>query len=521
MSEERPNVADPGSRWLFASPHDLFIWGRIRANSPQLAELAAEVRDRLPTAEPLMDDLFAALYRLDVRWLPGGATDETVEINRPILDRVLTSPSYHRLHPDIAGNEGDAILVLDAFTRAFAASLDPELVELLDAESAFHGEKKRLEAEAQAISDLMSARARPRRAHSTGSKGPEEMTNPERKARLAELAAEMEDLEHQFHTSFKLRRARAELRQYLDGADVPGELARIRQTLDEFHAALVTWGRESGPELPLALEDRLVLFRHFAADERLRRATESLGRAHYQAVGAHRALTRAAPFQISDLRLGDDLTALVPSEAVLLTDPVGEFEFYRRYADHELLIRHHELRGEPSRGPILVLVDESGSMAGDRERVAKAIALALVGIAGADRRDAALLEFSSHGQLRISHFPAGESDLSAVVECLTHFFGGGTDFDAPIGAALRLTEREPRYATADLVIISDGEAPLHPDTVAALEAAKVSGARLFAICVGVDDATFRDVATRTWPAVDLVGAEHDGSLVGELVAAVH
>jgi uncharacterized protein with von Willebrand factor type A (vWA) domain len=509
------------ARWVFASPHDLFVWTRHRRASARLTELAAEIEPMVPTAEPLMIDLFAAFYRHDVRWVPGGATDARVEVNRTILDRVLSSPSYHRLHPDIAGSESDAILVLDAFVRAFASSLDPEMVEFLDAEAGFHAEKARLESEAEAISELVSSKARSRRPTNAGEHSPEEMSTAERRARLAELAAEIEELEYSYRTDFKLRRARAELRQHLDEADVPAQIEAVRDALEEFHQALVTWGNERTPEVVLELDDRLALFRQYFSDARLRRATELLGRANYQAVGAHRTLTRAAPVQISGLALGDDLAALVPSEAVFLVDPDTELEFMRRYAEQELLIRTYELRGEPSRGPVVVLVDESASMAGDRATMAKALALALIGIAGADSREAALIEFSSHGQLRLTHFAPREQDLAQVVEVLTHFFGGGTDFDAPLMAALDLAASDPRYLKADLVIVSDGEAPLHPATVAALLAARDQGARLFAVCVGVDDDTFAQVATRTWPAADLIGEIDDPKLLPDLVAAIH
>lgn len=509
------------ARWVFASPHDLFVWTRNRRTSTRLIELAQEVSARVPSAEPLMADLFAAFYRYDVRWVPGGATDPRVEVNRAIIDRVLASPSYHRLHPDIAGSEVDAILVLDAFVRAFAAALDPEMVEFLDAEAGFHAEKGRLEQEAEAIGELLSSRSRVKRSNVPGERSPEEMSVAERRTRLAELAAQIEELEYSYRTDFKLRRARAELRQHIDEADVPAKMTEVSDALEDFHQALITWGNERGPEVPLDLDERLALFRHYLEDPRLRRATQLLGRANYQAVGAHRTLTRAAPVAIAGLALGNDLTMLVPSEAVFLLDPDLETEFLRRYAEHELMVRTYELRGEPGRGPVIVLVDESSSMAGDRVTMAKALGLALIGIASADSRDAALIEFSSHGQLRVAHFSPHDQDVAKVAEALTHFFGGGTDFDAPLMAALDLVASDARYAKADLVIISDGEATLHPDTVKALRAARDEGARLFAVCVGVDDDTFAEVASRTWPAADLIGEIEDPQLLPDLVAAIH
>jgi uncharacterized protein with von Willebrand factor type A (vWA) domain len=527
--EEQFSLPPRESCWLYASPHDLFLWERARRSSARLEELVSEVGPKIPTAEPLMADLFCAFYRYDVSWEAAGASDPMVDIDRAILDRVLTSPSYHRLHPGIAGDEGDAIMVLDAFTRAFAASLDPELVEFLDAETSFHGEKQRLEAEASALQELIEGQVQPRRREPSERPTPENMTKAERRDRLAELATQIEELEHAHHTNSKVRRARAEMRQYLDDADVPGTLEEVAQSLDEFHRAMAVWGAGDGPEDELPLEDRLELFRHFLSDERLRRVTELLGRTRYNASGTHSTLTRAAPTQIAGLALGDDLTMLVPSEAVWLTDPDTEREFYRRYAEHELLVRTLDMKGEPSRGPVVVLIDESSSMGGERELMAKAVGLAIIGIARFDGRAAALIEFSSHGQQQTTHFEPGENDVPGVVALLTHFYGGGTDFDAPILAALRLTGTgklkdqggDKRYQSADVIIISDGEADLDPETIRLIKAHRADGVRLFAICVGVSDETFREVATKTWPLADLLAEERDPSLVPDLVEAIH
>jgi len=178
---------------------------------------------------------------------------------------------------------------------------------------------------------------------------------------------------------------------------------------------------------------------------------------------------------------------------------------------------------------VVVLIDESSSMAGERELMSKAIGLAIIAIARFDGRAAALIEFSSAGQQRTTHFEPGEADIPGVVALLRHFYGGGTDFDAPILAALKLTgsghprdaSGDLRYRSADIIIISDGEAPLDRLTADMIRAHRADGVRLFAICVGVSDRTFAEVATRTWPLADLLAEERDPALVPALVEAIH
>lgn len=507
-------------RWLYTSPHDQFVWERTRQSSVRLAELSAEVGERVPTVEALMSDLFVAFYRADVRWGQEPPSPE-VAFHRQILERVLASPSYHRLHPEITGNLEDSLTVLDAFTRTFAASLNPDLVEFLDAEAAYHVQKKTLAQEAEVLEELINQRARPRRRSAPGGeRGPEDLSAGERRQRLAELAGEIEGLEHRHRTDYRLVRARAELRRHLDDADLAGQLGEVAEALNDFHRALAVWGDEAGAEEHLALDDRLSLFRRLIADPRLRQATELLGRSRFRAAAAHRSRMPAAPQQLAGVQYGDDLSRLVPSEAVFLAEPAAEIEFLRRYAEHELLTFRVEDNSEPQRGPLIVCLDESSSMAGERDLVAKAIALAVIGIARNDHRDAALVEFAAHGNLRTTHFAAGSSSLLAVTDALSHFFGGGTDFDAPLQAAVELARADTRYRDADILIVTDGEARLHPDTEAVLRRERDEGrVRLFAVCVGVDDRAFREVSTRSWAEVDLVGDRE--ALIDGLVDAVH
>ena len=521
-----PRAGD--TSWLYASPHDQVTWERLRGTSLALASLVAETSDQLPTVEDLMADLFAAFYRADVRWSPLAPTGG-VAFHRAVLERLLASPSYRRLHPDITGNLDDTVSVLDAFTRAFVSTLDPDLVDLLAAEAEFANRKQELGQEAEALEELIASKARPRRMPgSTGGRPrPEELSNPERRQRLEEVETEIEALEHRQRTDYRLVRARADMRRHLDSADPDGTLGQVGEALEGFHRALSTWGDDAATDEQLDLDERLALFRRYLAEPGLREATELLGRARWRALAHHRSRVAPAPRRLAGISLGDDLSRLVPSEAMWLAEPAMEPEFLRRYTEHELAIYRIEEQGEPGRGPLVICLDESSSMAGDRERAAKAIALALAGIARTDGRRAAVIEFAAHGALRVTHLEPGRSDFEAVVEVLTHFFGGGTSFDAPLTAALDLIAdaADSRYPGADVLMVTDGEARFHPDTLARLaEEKERREVRLFAVCIGADDSVFRGIAERTWNPDELglngLGAPED-DLLGDLVVAVH
>jgi uncharacterized protein with von Willebrand factor type A (vWA) domain len=512
------------ARWIFTSPHDDFTWERVRSESAEIGALVADVSDRLPTIEPLLVDLFGVFYRADVQWRSDAATDEEVAVHRVIIERVLGSPSYHRLHPAVQGELADSIMVIDAFARAFAASMNAELVDFLDAEAAFGQRKRELQAESAVIDELNAARARPKRP-APGSDGhaPEEMTAAERKARLEQIETEMADLEKRHYTDYDLARARSAIRRFIEEADVSANLDAVDEALDDFAAAMGTWGIErSADEGELGLDERIALFRALMAQPRLRALTDILGRARFQAGGAHRSRAAHAPLQIAGIHLSSDLARLTVPERAYLIEPSLRNDFYRRYAERGLRTYRIETKSKPERGPVIILTDESSSMRGEPDLIAKAIGLAILGIARSDGRVAAFIEFAGFGQVRTTHFRAGLSSIAGVIDIASHFFGGATDFDGPINTALALVAEDERYGTADIIIVTDGEARLHRDTIEALRKARASEtARLFAVCVGHDDRTFRDVAVQTWPAVDLLDQTTQGALVSGLVDAIH
>jgi hypothetical protein len=80
-------------------------------------------------------------------------------------------------------------------------------------------------------------------------------------------------------------------------------------------------------------------------------------------------------------------------------------------------------------GPIVVSVDESGSMTGEKIEAAKGLALAMASIARAQKRPFLLCAWADQpeGGIRTA---SGSAD--AIVEWLEGFFGGGTDLDGPL-----------------------------------------------------------------------------------------
>jgi uncharacterized protein with von Willebrand factor type A (vWA) domain len=121
----------------------------------------------------------------------------------------------------------------------------------------------------------------------------------------------------------------------------------------------------------------------------------------------------------------------------------------------------YEMRGHDkvARGGIIYCHDGSGSMSGDREMWAKAVGLALLHIARKQKRQFVAIQFGSRDQLKQHDFRDGEISPQRVLDFAEFFFGGGTDFESPLNAALKILNEEYSATGAlksDIVFATDG-----------------------------------------------------------------
>jgi uncharacterized protein with von Willebrand factor type A (vWA) domain len=184
-----------------------------------------------------------------------------------------------------------------------------------------------------------------------------------------------------------------------------------------------------------------------------------------------------APGEITGIRFDSRLEHMLPSEAVLLRHPVGQRLWRARQAEGRLLAHDTEAvaidyRSDPhgqarpagtttppralERGPFVLCVDTSGSMAGAPENIAKAVAIAALREAHASGRACKLLAFGGPDELVERDLTAGADGLDATLALLGQAFAGGTDVQTPIERALEAIESAAWHG-ADLLIASDGE----------------------------------------------------------------
>lgn len=172
--------------------------------------------------------------------------------------------------------------------------------------------------------------------------------------------------------------------------------------------------------------------------------------------------------EIVGVHESDDLNHMLSSEAGLLANENTELLFLKKYADKNLLTFRYEDRKlvrsedqlteinqrirQKEKGPFIVCVDTSESMAGRPEQIAKVLCMGILKMAMRENRRAYLINFSRGIQTLDLHDIANSVD--EVARFLRMSFYGGTDASLALNEAIRQL-RGNDYEDADLLMISD------------------------------------------------------------------
>src|SRR5947209_5741230 len=165
--------------------------------------------------------------------------------------------------------------------------------------------------------------------------------------------------------------------------------------------------------------------------------------------------------EIVDVEFGDNLARILPHELMLLVsdDELFELDFLSRYADEELLQFSTVGEEHSGRGPVIVVMDGSYSMKGERTIWTRAIAMCLLHIARLEKRDFCAIEFADANQCEVWQFLAKEPlDPQRIIDMASHFYGGGTSPVQGVAEAARVLDEAPPFRKADIVLVGDGEA---------------------------------------------------------------
>jgi uncharacterized protein with von Willebrand factor type A (vWA) domain len=211
--------------------------------------------------------------------------------------------------------------------------------------------------------------------------------------------------------------------------------------------------------------------------------------------------------EVTDVEQGTDLGRALPVELAKLSHRLLRLEFLRALLERRCLQYRLEGTATLGKGPLVVLLDKSGSMDGPRDVWATAVALALLDQAQRERRTFALLGFDARVKFEAVVKPTDALPEDGLfVSCC-----GGTEIAAAVGRGLDIIRTHPGVLRkADVVLVTDGGSDASA-AGALRESAAALGVTILGLGIGVE---------REWllPWCDEVHAIGDLSTVDEASA---
>ncbi|OWK34221.1 hypothetical protein [Fimbriiglobus ruber] len=206
------------------------------------------------------------------------------------------------------------------------------------------------------------------------------------------------------------------------------------------------------------------LFKRVRGDPALRRICDLAGRFRRVAQSKQRMKVTHGLDDVVGVEPGGDVGRLLPAELAKLVVPELELDTLRRIVERAALCREHHAVEPAGKGPVVVALDESGSMAGEKIHTAKALALALAWIARHQRRWCALIAYSGDSGERLLPLPPGRWDETKLLDWLAGFIWCGSDIDVPVREMPRMYAalKAPPGVT-DLVFVTDARCRLPAD----------------------------------------------------------
>lgn len=445
------------ANWIESDRYDRHAFGRLRRDAASIREMESAGEALVPHFAPLMQDVFCLLFKHNVVFAPESEVLPSAALNRTLLTALRDGEASRILREATVLDEARAGLCTLLLGEGILAMLRSEKPwtrrDMLDAWKLRQQEEEFHE-------------TRETREHADELRG--EAGGEEADARKQDALARVRE-----RLDGKLRGEAASIRQkqrqYAEDLERVGDEARARvqaaavraaQQLDEAVEEAELWGSALGRGGRLPAHRRLELGRRLAGNDKLKKLVRMVGRMKSHALALRKRTFERANEELYSVEQGGALERLLPQELAALHHPVLHRDFQRRLLENELL--QYSLRGmeEKRKGPVVVCLDGSSSMAGDKEIWSKAVALTLLELTRRQRRPFRSICFSSRETplhvLDLATRRGGDVEPDKLMDLAEHFPGGGTDFEKPLDAALECLGKS-KYKKADIVLITDGE----------------------------------------------------------------
>jgi uncharacterized protein with von Willebrand factor type A (vWA) domain len=493
--------------WIANDAYDRRVWNHLRAESPSLREVEAKGSLLLPHFASLLQDIFCLMFKYNINYLESVQVLPSALLNQQFLHGIHTGAQYEYLREQTLLNEAHAgLATLILGERLLGLIREEKFLTRRDIRDLWDIQKQE-EIVEQKIEEYDAA-----------DEISEDQLSDDGKKSLAK-AKERMGSEIQGAEAL-LRHKTQQLKEDLQRYDaqlktrLQAEAIKVAQELEDTTEEAQTWGDTIGTGSRTPPGQKLELGRRLAGNEKLKKLARMVGRMKFHAQALRKKVFERSSEELLEVEQGDALHRLLPHELITLHHPLLRKDFYRRFLDQELI--QYSLRGveEKGKGPMIVCLDGSSSMSGDKEVWAKAVTLTLLELARKQRRRFRSICFSSAETplqiLEMNPRERYEVDTKTIMDLAEYFPGGGTDFQKPLDAALDCL-RQSRFKKGDVVFITDGECQVDAEWAENFRREKDQlGFSLFSILIDMGPAslgTLKEFSDRISTIKQLTGDE--------------
>ncbi len=225
--------------------------------------------------------------------------------------------------------------------------------------------------------------------------------------------------------------------------------------------ASLGWGSSDGTPNRTPIDQKLRIAQLLKDNKQLKRIMKLAGKFMHIAEKKQREKVEYVREEVEDITLGSELDLILPDELIQLAIPELEGLFLQKFTEHKL--QQYELSGRASKGkgPIVVCIDCSSSMAGAPDIWSKAITLAMYSIARKQKRNFAALLYNTvvKDSFEITNH---EKNVSGIMRVLSSGVSGGTKYTPVLREARNFIDKD-EFKDADIVFITDGQCSI-PDS---------------------------------------------------------
>jgi uncharacterized protein with von Willebrand factor type A (vWA) domain len=422
----------------------------LRENNARLKHSLAEMKEDYPQFDEMQQDIFSSLYKYKPKLVDVNRVKMEYLLNHAVMDEVMQSPKYKELR---------SLTKLDRINASIGAEVLTEEVKELIKKL-----KEQFEEMLAEQDDMM------------GKDGGEAQEGEEGEGegeKAGEVKSDSDPIsleEAQKRLQDHLKKSKGEIKKELKKKNVGRSLEKAIEKTKEVTEMIRNWGLDQDETFEYrSYEEKLELLDQLRNSPKLKQIADLAGRMKRLALNSQHTKIKRGTDEIYDITQGGDIGRIIPSELMKFRHPIYKRVFMKDLTEGTLFQYEYRGKEKKAKGPIVCCIDSSGSMSGQSEIWSKAVAMALLDIARAQKRSFHVIHFSSSyyhhstDNLHTNTFLKDDAyNIEEVIDMATYFIGGGTQFEPPLNAARDCIDLEEKFSKADIVFVTDGEAAVTP-----------------------------------------------------------